>query len=174
LKKQDIIVKVDGQPIQRGDQPDELPAILRQKLIQLKPGDVVTFSVISKKGEEPHDVKITLEPLPQRATTAKRYWDDAIGFGVRQMVMLDRYALKLKKSEKDGVLVTVLKEGGSAASAGLHPYDMITEVNGEPVTSLDTFKTAYENFRKDHDHQAIVLVVHRGGGDETIRIEPPQ
>ncbi len=174
LKKQDIIIKVDGQPIERGDEPDELPAILRQSLIKHKPGDVVTFTVISKKDEPPHDVKITLEPQPPRANTAKRYWDDGIGFGVREMVMLDRYGLKLKKSEKNGVLVTVLKEGGSAGSAGLHPYDMITQVNGEPVTSLDTFKTAYENFRKDHEHEAIVLVVHRGGGDETIRIEPPQ
>jgi serine protease Do len=174
LKNKDIIIKVDGQPIERGDRPEELPGILRHELIRHKPGDVVTFTVISKKGDEPHDVKITLEPQPQRANTAKRYWNEEIGFGVREMVLLDRYYLKLKKNEKNGVLVTVLKEGGSASSAGLHPYDMITQVNGEPVTDLESFKTTYENFRRDHEHDAIVLVVHRGGNDETIRIEPPQ
>jgi S1-C subfamily serine protease len=119
-------------------------------------------------------VKVTLEPQPMRANLAKRYWNEEIGFGVREMVILDRYGLKLKKSEKNGVLVTVLKEGSSAASAGLHPYDMITQVNGEPVTSLENFKTTYEDFRQAHAHDAIVLVVHRGGSDETIRIEPPQ
>lgn len=174
LKKKDIIVKYEGQPLERGDQPEELPAILRHKLMQRKPGDVVTFSVITGKGNPPHDVKVTLEPQPKREINAARYWSDDIGFGVREMVLLDRYGLKLKKKEKNGVLVTVLKEGGSAASAGLHPYDMITQVNGQPVTDLDSFKAAYEDFRKDHEHEAIVLVVHRGSGDETIRIEPPQ
>jgi S1-C subfamily serine protease len=174
LKKKDIIVKVDGNPIERGDEPNELPQILRQLLIRKKPGDVVTFSVITKKDEQPHDVKVTLEPEPKRSNIAQRYWNEEIGFGVREMVMLDRYYLKLKKSEKNGVLVTMLKEGGSAASAQLHPGDMITQVNGQPVTDLESFKTAYEDFRKAHEHDAIVLVVHRGGNDETIRIEPPQ
>jgi hypothetical protein len=174
LKKKDIIIKYNGEPLERGDQPEELPAILRQKLIQHKPGDVVTFTVISGKDKPPHDIKVTLEPQPKRENLAQRYWSEDIGFGVREMVLLDRYGLKLKKSDKDGVLVTVLKDGGSAASAGLHPYDMITQVNGQPVTDLASFKSAYEDFRKDHEHEAIVLVVHRGGNDETIRIEPPQ
>jgi serine protease Do len=174
LKKKDIIIAIDGQPIERGDQPSELPGIIHQQLIKHKPGDVVTFSVISEKGQAPHDVKVTLEQQPKRSSTAQRYWSEEIGFGVREMVPLDRYGLKLKKSDKDGVLVTVLKEGGAAGSNGLRPGDMITQVNGQPVTDLDTFKTAYEDFRKAHEHDAIVLVVHRGGGEETIRIEPPQ
>jgi serine protease Do len=174
LQKKDIIIKYEGEALERGDQPEELPMILRHKLIQRKPGEVVTFTVISGKDQPPHDVKVTLEPQPKRENLAQRYWSDDIGFGVREMVLLDRYGLKLKKGDADGVLVTVLKEGSSAASAGLHPYDMITQVNGQPVTDLSTFKSAYEDLRRDHEHEAIVLVVHRGGGDETIRIEPPQ
>ena len=53
---------------------------------------------------------------------------------------------------------------------------MITKINdqtGRPVWKV--FKAAYEDFRKNHEHEAIVLAVHRpGGADETIRIEPPQ
>jgi serine protease Do len=174
LKKKDIIIGFEGKPLERGDQPEELPSILRHKLTQHKPGDVVTFTVMSGKGQPPHDVKVTLEPQPKPQYLAQRYWSEDIGFGVREMVLLDRYGLKLKKDEKNGVLVTVLKEGGSAGSAGLRPEDMITQINGQPVTSLDGFKSAYEDFRKNHEHEAIVLVVHRVSGDETIRIEPPQ
>ncbi len=174
LKKRDVIIKIDGKPLERGDQPDELPAILYHHVLQHKPGDVMTFTVITGKGNAPHDVPVTLEAQPKREITAARYWNEDIGFGVREMVKTDRYVLKLKKTEKDGVLVTVLKEGGSAGSAGLHPHDMITQVNGQPVTSLDQFKQVYEDFRRDHEHDAIVLVVRRGGGEETIRIEPPQ
>ncbi len=174
LKKRDVIVKFNGEPLERGDQPDELPAILERKLVLFKPGDVVTFTVTTGKDKPTRDVKVTLDPYPKRANEAARYWNEEIGFGVRQMVPLDRYALKLKKSEKDGVLVTILKEGGSAASAQLHPNDMITQVNGQPVTDLETFKTTYEDFRKQHEHEAIVMLVHRGNSDQTIRIEPPQ
>jgi S1-C subfamily serine protease len=174
LKKKDVIIKYEGEALERGDEPEELPMILRHKLIQRKPGDVVTFTVIGSKDQPPHDVKVTLEPQPKRDNTAQRYWNEEIGFGVREMVLLDRYGLKLKKSDQNGVLVTVLKEGASAATAGLHAYDMITQVNGQPVTNLASFKSTYEDFRKDHEHEAIVLVVHRGGSDETIRIEPPQ
>ena len=42
---------------------------------------------------------------------------------------------------------------------------MITKINDEPVTSLEVFKTTYEGFRKDHEHDAIVLQVHRVGGN---------
>ncbi len=174
LKKRDVIVKVNGQPLERGDQPEELPMILERKLVNFKPGDVVTFTVTTGKDKPAHDVKVTLGDYPKRANAAARYWNEEIGFGVREMVMLDRYGLKLKKSDKDGVLVTVLKEGSSAASAELHPNDMITQVNGQPVTDLATFKSTYEAFRKEHEHQAIVMLVHRGNSDQTIRIEPPQ
>jgi S1-C subfamily serine protease len=174
LKKRDIIIKVDGKPLERGDQPDELPAILYHQILQHKPGDVLTFTVITGKGNAPHDVPVKLESQPKREIYAQRYWTEEIGFGVREMVKTDRYLLKLKKSEKDGVLVTVLKEGGSAGSAGLRPGDMITQLNGQPVTSLDQFKSTYEDFRRDHEHEAIVLVVRRNGADETIRIEAPQ
>ena len=174
LKKKDVIIKLNGQPLERGDQPDELPVILERKLVKFKPGDVVTFTVVTSKDKPAHDVKVTLAPYPQRANEAQRYWNEDIGFGVREMVPLDRYALKLKKSDKDGVLVTILKEGSAAASAELHPNDMITQVNGQPVTDLATFKSVYEDFRKQHEHEAIVMLVHRGNSDQTIRIEPPQ
>jgi S1-C subfamily serine protease len=174
LAKKDVIVKLDGQPLERGDQPEELPYILHRKLIMHKPGDVVTFTITTGKDKPLRDVKVTLQPEPKRMNTAQRYWSDDIGFGVREMVLLDRYNLKLKKSDKDGVLVTILKEGGSAASAGLHPNDMVIQVNGQPVTDLDSFKSTYDEFRKNQPHEAIVMLVHRGSGDETIRIEPPQ
>jgi serine protease Do len=174
LKRGDVIVKFNGKPLERGDQPDELPVILERKLAQFKPGDVVTFTVTTGKDKPTHEVKVTLAPYPKRANEAARYWNEDIGFGVREMVPLDRYVLKLKKKDKDGVLVTILKEGGAAASAELRPGDMIIEVNGQPVTDLDSFKSVYEGFRKDHPHEAIVMLVHRGNSDQTIRIEPPQ
>jgi S1-C subfamily serine protease len=175
LKKKDVIVKVDGEPLERGDIPEEAAMIMHRKLMMKKPGEVVTFTVVDAKGKPPREVKLTMEPEPKQSNAAERYWNEELGFGVREMVLLDRYMLKLKKTEKEGVLVTALKEGSSAGSAGLRPEDMITQVNGQPVNSLGAFKSAYEDFRKAHEHDAIVMVVRRPtGADETVRIEPPQ
>ena len=90
------------------------------------------------------------------------------------MVTLDRYARHLKPEEKDGVIVTTMKQNSAAASASLQPEDMITMINGQPVTTLAEFKKAFEAFRSQHAHDAIVLLAKREGKDQTIRIEPPQ
>jgi len=174
IKKKDIITKLNGQPLERGDNSQVLPLILHHRLLLFKPGTEITLTILDPKTKSIRDVKLTLEPQPKRANVAKRYWSEDIGFGVREMVMLDRYARKLKADDKDGVVVTMLKPNSAAASATLQPEDMITMVNGQPVTTLDEFKKAYEDFRKSHEHEAIVLLAKREGHDQTIRIEPPQ
>ena len=175
LKARDIIVKFDGRPLERGDTPEELPQILRHSLAQMRPGDVITLGVLrGQPGTPLTDVKITLAERPPIASRAKRYWSDDIGFGVREPVLLDRYARKMKPADADGVVVTVLKPESTAQAAGLQPEDMVVAVNGTPTPKLDAFKTAYGDFRKAHAHDAIVMVVKRDGREQTIRIEPPQ
>jgi membrane-associated protease RseP (regulator of RpoE activity) len=174
IKKKEIITKLNGEPLPRGDDSQLLPMIMSRKLLLFKPGTEITLTLMDPKDKSSHDVKLTLEARPKRSNLAKRYWSEDIGFGVREIVTLDRYVRKLKPEDKDGVIVTTLKPNSSAASAGLQPEDMITMVNGQAVTTLDEFKKAYEDFRKAHEHEAIVLLVKREGHDQTIRIEPPQ
>ena len=47
-------------------------------------------------------------------------------------------------------------------------------MNREPVTDLKQFEDAYEKFRKDKHHEAVVMFVTRAGATTVIRIEPPQ
>ena len=175
LKRRDVIVKVDGQPLERGDTPEELPMILRHQLSQRKPGETVTLSVLRGASGSPlTDVAITTAPRPEMAGQAKRFWTDDLGFGVREPVLLDRYARKMKPADPLGVVVTVLKPEGSGQTAGLQPEDMVVQVNGQPTPDLATFKTTFGDFRKAHAHDPIVMVVKREGREQTIRIEPPQ
>ena len=173
LKQGQIITKIDGQPLERGDEAEELPAILRHKLTRRKPGETVTFTIIPAKDQAPKDVAIKLAAQPEKANVAPRYWTDELGFGVRSLVFMDTYVMKLGKDAK-GVIVTVVKPEGSAAAGHLQPGDLVLQLNGEPATSLDAFKSDYESFRKSHAHDAVVMVVKREGREETIRIEPPQ
>jgi serine protease Do len=173
MKQGDIIVKVDGKPLERGDEPEELPLILHHQLLKLKPGTTVTFTVMRTKGQPLQDIKVTLSPRPKQASIARRFWADDLGFGVRELVYIDTYESKLQPDAK-GLYVTVVKPESSAATGRLHPGDIVTQLNGQPITDLDSFKKDYGDFRSTHPRDAVVMVVLREGREETIRIEPPQ
>jgi serine protease Do len=165
---------VNGQPLERGDAPEELPMILVRQLRRLNVGDEVTLSLLrGGKGEALTDVKLTLEERPKMPNLARRYYAEDLGFSVRELVFIDRYQRRLKE-DANGVVVAMIKPQSSAQSAKLGMNDMITEMNGQPVTSVDEFKKAYEAIRKEKPREALVLVVQREGNTQVIRIEPPQ
>jgi serine protease Do len=173
LKSGDIIVKVNGEPLERGDDASELPDILVRKIRRMEVGDKVTFTIAGGKGDETRDVVVTLEERPKMQNLAKRYWAEDLGLGVREIVFVDTYVRKLEP-DADGVIVSMIKPQSSAASAKIQMNDLITELNGEPVKDVEDFQKNYEAFRKAKPREAVVLVVLREGNTQVIRIEPPQ
>ena len=173
LKQGDIIVKLDGQPLERGDEPIELPMIFNRKILRMKVGQEVTLSVIHKQGQEPKDVKVTLAERPTQPSAVKRFWAEDLGFGVRDLTFYDTYFRHLPLDTK-GVAISLIKPQGSAQSGGLQRIDLITQLNGQPVDGADQFKKVYAEARKEKPKEAIVLVVRRDGREDTVRIEPPQ
>ncbi|HWE02835.1 MAG TPA: PDZ domain-containing protein [Tepidisphaeraceae bacterium] len=172
LKSGDIILKVNGEALERGDEASELPGIFRRRLLRHKPGDEITFTVLRGQ-DKPMDIKVTLAKQPKQANVAKRYFAEDLGFVIRELVFSDTYARKLPADQK-GVLVVQERQQSAAQSAGLHNGDVILRLNNEPVTGVDEFEDMYKKIRKDKPHEALVVLVHRGNSEETIRIEPPQ
>ena len=52
--------------------------------------------------------------------------------------------------------------------------DVITKLNNESATDVGQFEKTFKQLRKDKPREAIVLEVHRGDREDTVRIEPPQ
>jgi serine protease Do len=173
LKSGDVIVRVDGKPLERGDDPEETPLIMTRKLMRLKIGQVVKFSILTKKDEPLREVSVTLAERPMQASRAKRFYAEDLGFTSRQIVFEDTYVRKLPADTK-GVVVALVKPSSSAQTAKLQAGDLISKLNQTPVESLDQFKSQYETFRKDQLHEAVVLEVLRGVNTQVVRIEPPQ
>jgi S1-C subfamily serine protease len=173
LKPGTIVLKMNGKPLERGDEPEELPMILMRTIRRMKVGDKVTLSVIEGREKTPKDVVVTLEERPPGANLAKRYYAEDLGFSVREMVFVDRYVRKLDDDAK-GVVVALIKPQSSAASAKLQREDLVQEMNGKAVTDLKQFQSDYKALRKEKPREAIVLVVLRENATQTIRIEPPQ
>lgn len=173
LKAGNIIVKVNGDPIERADEPSELPSILGRKIRRMKVGDTVTVSVLTAKDQPLKDIKVKLEERPSGANLAERFYAEDLGFGVRAITFMDTYVRKLTPDAK-GVIISTIKPQSSAFAAKLQGNDLITEMNGKAVENLAEFKKQYEAVRKDKPREALVLVVLREGTTQTIRIEPPQ
>jgi serine protease Do len=173
LKSGDVIVKVNGETLERGDVPDEAPMIMTRKIMRMKVGDTVTLSVLGAKDQPPHDVKVVLEERPRQANKAKRFYAEDLGFTTREIVFEDTYVRRLKP-DADGVVVDLIKPNSSAQTGKLQRNDLITKLNQTDIQNLDQFKTQYEAFRKEHPHEAVVMEVLRGVNTQVVRIEPPQ
>ena len=173
LKSGHIITKLNGEPLERADEADELPGIISRKVRRMKVGDTVTLSVLEAKGQPLKEIKVKLEERPKGPNLAERWYAEDTGFSVREIVFMDTYVRKLEPGAK-GVVVSLIKPNSSAAAAKLGMNDLISEMNGQPVTDLAQFRKAYEAIRKDRPREAIVLVTLREGNTQTIRLEPPQ
>lgn len=173
-----IITELDGQPLERGDEPEELGPIMMKKVMKKKPGDTVDFTIIPKKGEAPKKYTVTLGTRPAERNTAKRFYAEDLGFTARDTVFNDFYGRKLLgadgKPTKTGVVIDLVKPQSAAQTGTLQPQDLVLQVNNQPVTDVAAFKAAYEDFRKSKPKDALVLQVLREGNTEIIRIEPPQ
>lgn len=174
LQQGNIIVKVNGEPLERADEPQELPGILGRQIRKMKVGDKVTLAIKPGPDAPLKDVEITLEELPKRANRAKRFFAEDLGFVAREIVFQDTYRQRMPQDTK-GVVVALLKPSGSAETAKLQVGDVITQLNGKTVESLEQFQKDYEAFRKESPKEAVVLVVwRRFPQTESIRIEPPR
>jgi serine protease Do len=173
LKQGDIILKIDGKPLERGDEDTELPEIFKRRLLRYKPGDTITLSVLREQDQPPKEVKVTLGEQPKRSNTAKRYYAEDLGFVVRELVFMDTYLRHLPGDQK-GVMVDLERPQSAAQSGGVKRGDIIIRLNNAPVNDLDEFEKNYKTLRKDKPREAIVLLVQRDNREDTIRIEPPQ
>jgi S1-C subfamily serine protease len=174
LARLDVITQVDGKPIERGDLPVELPEIMMRKIQRMNVGDKVTFTVIHDKGDTPRKVTVTLEARPKEPQEVRRYYARDLGFVVREVTFTDTYRRHVAASTS-GVVVALLRPQASAQAAHLEMYDLISQMNGNPVTDLDEFKRDYQQFRKTRPGDPVVLEVTRlDGKQQTINIQPPQ
>ena len=173
LAARQIITAVNGKPLERGDEVSELPEIFRRVIRRMPVGAELTLTVIKDRNSKPTDVVLKLEEQPARANTAPRQYFEDLGFSVRSLVFADKYSRKLEPSAT-GVVIAFVRQQSAAASGSLRPNDMVTELNGKPVASLDDFKAQYDLFRKENPSQAVVLAILREGRTDTIRIEPPK
>jgi serine protease Do len=160
IKQGDIITAVDGEAM-----PDS--GTLQKKISNSTVGSQVTVSVI--RDGSSRDIRVTLEKLPKdlanlgESESESNHNDSGKewGFTVEQ---LDANAAERMGLPRDmaGIVVTSVDAGGIAMTSGLRQWDVILQVDKQPVASVSEFK------QKIAGKDQVLLLVKSGNNNRYI------
>jgi serine protease Do len=135
LKAEDVVLTVDGRPIQ--DSAD-----LSRYVASKTPGTTVRLHVL--RGGSERDIEIKLGTFPSEETADRDSEEESQGTVRHGMTLRDltpdvAERLQMPRGTK-GVVVTDVEGGSAAEDAGLRRGDVIVSVNGEDVEGVDDFE----------------------------------
>jgi len=142
IKPGDIISKVNGRPI-------ETPSGLSRSVAALLPGAKIDLEIVRNGerrqvvvdlGERKEDAVVASIPPPPPVPELK--------LGINVQDLNPELAEKFKIKDKKGALVGKVEVGSAAQEQGLREGDLIKEVNRQPVTTADEFKSAVAQVKK--------------------------
>jgi serine protease Do len=149
LKPGDIIRTFDGKKIQEVNDLPRLvattPVSKKVKLTYLREGKEAAATVVIDRLRE--------------GVNGTRVDDAGAFLGMKVQELTGELARRLRIHETSGVVVSALDDGGLAAEAGILLNDIIKEVNGRKITSLDDYNKAIAAHKKG---DFVRLLVRRG------------
>jgi serine protease Do len=167
LKQGDVITAIDGEKVSDSN-------ALRNRIAGTKPGSTVDLEIVRNgKTENVRATLAALEPSRERASRDDR---DSEGpeFGPTGMTvesLTPQVARELGLAgRKEGVVVRDVDPDGAAASAGIQPGDVISQVNGEKIKSPSELKAA---LAASHERPALLLVT-RENADIFLALRHPK
>jgi serine protease Do len=157
LKRGDVVLKVNDQPVDStGRLRNSIAssgAAARVKLLVLRGGKerVITVELGKMPGGESAGGKSS-PAAPGGGPSSL----DGITLEEQTPAMRDRYQLPTRV--RQGVLITGVQSGSSAARAGLRPGDVLLEVDRRKVTSIASFERLWKRAKG----KTLLLVFRRG------------
>ncbi|MDR1988840.1 MAG: DegQ family serine endoprotease [Acidobacteriaceae bacterium] len=154
LKRGDVIVSFDGQPVKDFNS-------LRNRVADITPGSAATVGIIRDGSETSLNVKLDEADASKNARggddTAK---DDRASLGVAVTPLTPEMAAQAgAPRDLKGLLVQQVTPDGRAADAGIQAGDVIVEVNRQPVQTADGLRGA---IRAASDKPMLLLVNRKG------------
>ena len=159
LRPGDVITSVDGTSVASDTQ-------LQHEILKKKIGQTVdlaiwrkgqTLKISVKTGELPSDLtRASNEPAPPTRPN-----EEQLGkLGLQVQDLTKEVADQLHLGVKQGVIVTSVEDNSIAAQQGIEREDVITEVDGKPVTDVKTFRDALQ---KADPTRGVLLYLDRKG-----------
>ena len=162
LRRNDVIVEYDGQPV------TDLQKF-RLRVADTPVGRHVPVAIL-RDGKR-MDMTVTLGPREQNQVASNteplepaKGESSAAGLSVRDLTPEE----KTQAEVKNGVMVTDVKEESPADDAGISPNDVIEEVGGRPVQNAAGFTQLLKDAKAKGKH--AVLLVHRGSNTQFVAL----
>src|SRR5438270_3525772 len=169
LRPFDVITKVDGAPVTTDTQ-------LQHEILKKKIGQPVKLTVW-RKGQT-LEIPVTTGELPSEISRASNENvqpnqprpEDLGKFGLQVQEITKEMAARLGLGEQKGVIVTDVADNSIAASQGIEREDVITEVDGKPVTDAKSFRDA---LNKADPKRGVLLYLDRKGSKTFAVLKAP-
>src|SRR5437762_6370875 len=159
LRPFDVITQVDANSVTTDSQ-------LQHEILKKKIGQKVELTVW-RKGQT-LKVPVTTGELPNEIARASNEQiqpgqpkqEDAGKFGLQVQELTKEVAERLHLSVQQGVIVTDVADNSLAAQQDIQREDIITEVDGKPVTNVQSFREA---LNKADPKRGVLLYLDRKG-----------
>jgi serine protease Do len=156
LRVGDIVTRIDADPVEASQPSDE--DLFATMIRQYKIGSTVKLTVV--RGGAEQQLAVKLDPSPRLPREMKKYEDPNFEFRVRDITTADQ-AEKSWAEGQSGVLVEAVREGGWAALGHLADGDLLLEIDGTAVATVETVQKLMEAVAQ-RKPEAVVLKVRRG------------
>ena len=159
LRPFDVITQVDGAPVTTDTE-------LQHEILRKKIGQNVQLTVWRKgrtmkvpitTGELPNEIARASNQAPPPQPQAE---PDTGKFGLQVQELSKEMAQRMKLAVDKGVIVTDVADNSIASQQGIEREDVITEVDGKPVTDVKSFREA---LNKADPKRGVLLYLDRKG-----------
>ena len=163
FEKGDVLLKLDGLVIAAAREQDS--RVFSSLIREYSVGDEVEFDVV--RNGEAMVVTCELEASPTLPSEFETVTNDTLEFTIRELSSANAEEAEIGK----GIYVVSVARAGWASLAGLAGGDVVLELNGKQMASLDDMVeelAAIEGRRDDY----VVLFVKRGKLTRFVEIHP--
>jgi serine protease Do len=169
MRIDDVVVEFNGKPVRNSDE-------LVTMVTATAPGTTVPVKIVRARKTMSLNVKVeelNIEAEQAQAQTAQNApapgaEPKETGFGMTIEGVTPNVARRLSlPSGATGAIVSDVDQAGAAASSGIRPGDVITQINGQPVTSVDQADKALDAIPQGRTAR---IVIFRGGREVLVQV----
>jgi len=153
LQQYDVIVELNGEPIESGNE-------FLNNVAMLKPGTKVNLVIMRDGKRKPITVKLGKRPPTEELYGSLRpETTEELGFTVRDLT--NEWAERFGYEDEKGVIVTEVDPGSEAAAKGITPGTLIKEVNRKSISNTRQFN---DEIKKAKENGGVLLLVKLTNG----------
>ena len=163
LKRGDVVLEFNGKKVSD-------TVSLRNMVVETKPGSRAVITIV-REGKQ-KQVTVELGELPVEEVARAETREKAVSeIGIEVQTLTPSLASKLGYEGEEGVVVTSVKGGSPAQTAGIAEGDLVTEVNKEKVKTVSEYETA---LAKSKPGEAALFLIKRENATLFVAVRVPK